>query len=759
MIDVSLLPNPYDFANPVSDPELFIGRKQQLQEIRYYLDHAKSAARPINLAILGHRASGKTSLLNMAALEAQERGFCVVRVDLDEDDAKHQLAFFFKLFDAILAAACELGGFGGINSKTYDLYLDIVNSFTIPEDKTFCPFLFPIQYAKAMGAKNLAAPITDHNYRGDLQRVAEQLHRPIIILFDESNVLANSRIHLEKLRNIFMNTPGYMLVLTGTPSLFPIIDEVFSPIVRQFKKIEVKPFTGKDETALCIRRPLEKIGIKQVTEIFDSETLRDVREIHSLSGGRPYEIQLICHLLFRRLQEKRAKRMRLTFSVLEDVRKELETSQDISIRPLLAKIKSCTKEELDALHLLCSCEGHGTLDQVWAIHYTFVDEGVWTKERLQGHLSRFIESGVISLRDGKICFAGDYFDRVYIKYFARESSAWVDITSTSLEDEVDFRFYVFTSDFVGLESFESSVKDPLDLEAAAAMMSKNDPEIDIFEEGPRYMEDLYFFMFHNRNRKMGHILRATIEFPWGSQSFYFVTNDADENAIKEAAGALEVMKARASTVGTNLIADIRSIPIVDLKTLVSQVQKTANQVMRNAIARAHVRNILDEYIVNTDTETALMHAEIALQYRVDLSPTEANNLGYLFMVNDDLEKAKVLFELANGGESTDLAPLVSYNKAIFMARNGEIEEAIREIDRCLALCNEENAETECACLMTIRKEAGQLHFEEERMVEDTDEESEASEDDSEDDESAVFVNIREAAESAKLCLLELGTDK
>src|SRR6478735_6936520 len=123
MIDVSLLPNPYDFANPVSDPDLFIGRKQQLQEIRYYLDHAKSAARPINLAILGHRASGKTSLLNMAALAAQERGFCVVRVDLDEDDAKHQLAFFFKLFDAILAAACELGAFGGISSKTYDLYL------------------------------------------------------------------------------------------------------------------------------------------------------------------------------------------------------------------------------------------------------------------------------------------------------------------------------------------------------------------------------------------------------------------------------------------------------------------------------------------------------------------------------------------------------------------------------------------------------------------------------------------------------------
>jgi hypothetical protein len=76
-MDYSKLPNPYDFANPVNDPKIFAGRKTELEEINYYLDHAKYASRAINLAIIGDRASGKTSLLNMVQFGAEQRGFCV----------------------------------------------------------------------------------------------------------------------------------------------------------------------------------------------------------------------------------------------------------------------------------------------------------------------------------------------------------------------------------------------------------------------------------------------------------------------------------------------------------------------------------------------------------------------------------------------------------------------------------------------------------------------------------------------------------
>ncbi|MFM7406966.1 MAG: ATP-binding protein [Cuspidothrix sp.] len=76
MIDFSKFYNPYDFSNPVLELDLFAGREKELEEIRYYLDQAKNARQPINIALLGQRASGKTSLLNITECEGKFRDFC-----------------------------------------------------------------------------------------------------------------------------------------------------------------------------------------------------------------------------------------------------------------------------------------------------------------------------------------------------------------------------------------------------------------------------------------------------------------------------------------------------------------------------------------------------------------------------------------------------------------------------------------------------------------------------------------------------------
>jgi hypothetical protein len=184
-MDFSMLPNPYDFANPVTDPNLFAGRTSELDDIRYYLDHASRAPRAINLALIGRRASGKTSFLNVTQTEAQKRGFCVVRVNLDEGDARAQLPFFHKLFDSVLTTACETGAYGGLTGHTYDIYRDMVDAYDVPTDKTFCPFIFPIQYAKAMSVRNDDVALSDTAFGKDIVRIQVKLNMPIAILFDE----------------------------------------------------------------------------------------------------------------------------------------------------------------------------------------------------------------------------------------------------------------------------------------------------------------------------------------------------------------------------------------------------------------------------------------------------------------------------------------------------------------------------------------------------------------------------------------------
>src|SRR5260221_4619765 len=81
-VNMRLTHNPYDFANPVRDEALFAGRRAEIETIEYYLHEARQTRRPINLALLGPRAAGKTSLLNMVQRRATDQGFLVVRLDL-----------------------------------------------------------------------------------------------------------------------------------------------------------------------------------------------------------------------------------------------------------------------------------------------------------------------------------------------------------------------------------------------------------------------------------------------------------------------------------------------------------------------------------------------------------------------------------------------------------------------------------------------------------------------------------------------------
>ncbi len=86
--------NPYDFANPITDMALLADRTKERNEIDYCLQHAATAPRPINIALIGNRASGKTSLLTEAS--AKKQNFFSVRVNLDSAISATQPSFFLS---------------------------------------------------------------------------------------------------------------------------------------------------------------------------------------------------------------------------------------------------------------------------------------------------------------------------------------------------------------------------------------------------------------------------------------------------------------------------------------------------------------------------------------------------------------------------------------------------------------------------------------------------------------------------------------
>jgi len=78
--------NPYDFINPVKDPNRFAGRRRELEEIRYYLKLSMSDKPSyFHMALVGPRAVGKTSLLNMIEYIAEEVGLLTVKITLNKE--------------------------------------------------------------------------------------------------------------------------------------------------------------------------------------------------------------------------------------------------------------------------------------------------------------------------------------------------------------------------------------------------------------------------------------------------------------------------------------------------------------------------------------------------------------------------------------------------------------------------------------------------------------------------------------------------
>jgi tetratricopeptide (TPR) repeat protein len=730
-VDYAKLYNPYDFSNPVTNRDLFVGRQKELDDLRYYLDQAAKAPRPINIAALGPRASGKTSLLNMIELEARGREFCVARVDLNESDVESPMGFFFKIFDTVLNAACgcsrpgdESLCFEGKGGKTYDVYLDMISTYRVPAEKEWCPFVFPIQYAKAMESGMQTCRVSEASFKDDLKRIHGEVARPVAILFDECNVLSKNRVLLEMLRNIFMNTAGYMLVFTGTPDLFPVMDEVFSPIVRQFKKVEIGRFEDIEETKECIRKPLESIGITDSSDIFDFDDPTQLKEIHDFVGGRPYEIQLLCHFLFRRVQTGQAPRMRLDLVVLDDVLRELGGGRDLSAHPLTAKIRSFDRGRLRALARLTQCSGNATFEQIWFAGYVFAAAPGKQRASLSARLEEFSKDGIVHIKDGIITFKGDEFDRIYSKYFARQEG--IDLLFPEVGYEQFFLIYMaaacklqFKLEFLG-EMTHSALLPPTYAQDAGQAMREL-PNIGslrrLFDTYPIDLSvGIYWTLLERSRKKQETVSLVTVvaKTQWLNVQLPFLLDSGtdDESQTEELTKGLEAMAVRARALGGEVHWQIdknKAIPPVEV--FASAVVESANERLKKALSHRHALHMRHVYLHKHDRQSALSHAALSQQYGA--TSEDMNNIGYVYMASGDYHRAEEALRLTVEGNGGKVRGLGEFNLGVVELMLGHPKVARSWLTKALEVWKEAPPEDAIiACLFVPTSTQGGLTLEE-----------------------------------------------
>jgi RecA/RadA recombinase len=696
--------NPYDFANPVFNKAMFAGRKSEISDIRYYLAHAAAAPRAINIAITGSRSSGKTSLLNRAAAEASEQGIIVARVDLNEGDAQ-PLPLLSKLYDAVLLASMEAGAFAGMGGRTYAEYRSVMDAGT-PSDHLVSEHLFFPAHIAAL--RESGRPPSDNLLQRDLCRIQSEAAAPIAILFDECNVLTKSRIELEILRNTFMNMPGYMLIFSGTPELFPVLDDVFSPIVRQFKRVDLKPFQNIDDTEECIASPLREIG--KAPQHFVQNYKITINEIHRITSGRPYEIQLICHFAFRRVQEGLASKLALSTDVLDDVVRELESRQPVGARIGISGLGQLSPEECAGLAVILRFPG--TLTQHSTIS-ALRDDPPFSEDQIRASLSGLEQTGLIAYHNGCPMLQGDDFDDIYVRYYLAGRGVRVFRSAENFRDALGYTLLLTLFDH-SLSKMSRLSPDPdaakHEIESALASVAQTEAGTGV----PDLAYDLYDYILTTGQSKELLFSHISLKANGEEATAWIGLHDATKKQYIE--NAFEDLLSRCRTIGASLVITHLSLTLADPQFITQQYhQLTSSPKAAEKLAKSYYNAGFECYKTGDATRAHNLFSEA---FFLEERPDRAVCIAYTSLISQVYQDAEewCLTALSISVEGEESWLLANYDLAVCYLATSRIEEATSLLNDLSRYSETPPAHTKAWLLIPARDHSGEVLFREESGI-------------------------------------------
>jgi hypothetical protein len=327
-------PNPYR-RSPIKKLEDLAGRAREMKTIRYYLNLTASGDSP-HLALIGQRGVGKTSLLNGAQSIARELKLLPVRLDLNELKAKSQGRFWHDLYQTLALSMVKEGCWGGEQGTIYAELLRMIHSRqpgSLEKAVMQIPYVFSCHQG-SIDTFECPDALVVNDFKACLTELHSKGFAGITLLIDEADCLGKNVPLLQMFRNIFQIVEHCSLLLAGTDAVFPALSEVFSPIPRQFHRVDVRPFARWSDTMDLVLRPLPK-------DIMDAISPKPdvLQELHQLCGGAPDEVQLYCHHMYRSVEDGSSPRMKLSPQVFREVLREYRSNSSANVDAVLNSIE------------------------------------------------------------------------------------------------------------------------------------------------------------------------------------------------------------------------------------------------------------------------------------------------------------------------------------------------------------------------------------------------------------------------------------
>lgn len=394
--------NPYDFSNPVNHLIDLAGRENEVEQIKKCLADGK-----MSIALIGIRGIGKTSFLNATAELADQLSYFSAKVKLDGALVKNEYIFFRELYVAIIE---KLFKKEKISEKEYNDFRQIIDSY---DDKINPFFLkFPKSFVSYFKHK-IEVPIPRTYLHDDLAALVSKAGTQIVILLDECDFFAENKELLQCLRQILQSVKGITFVLTGTEKMFPNMEDVFSPVPRQFKRIDIKGFNDLSQTMDLVFKPFKEIENISI----ERETLRD---LHTIAEGNPYELKVLCHYLWESSKDKEKINFRLKPNIFADVANEMQSFAPMH-HNFVSEVKKLSPHEFSTIIDLIKNEKLN-INEKAALNLAFNKEG---NEDIQSLSASYKESArkfskFLELTDEEtIQFKGENFEKVFLKYIAQ----------------------------------------------------------------------------------------------------------------------------------------------------------------------------------------------------------------------------------------------------------------------------------------------------------------------------------------------------
>jgi len=404
-----LVTNPYKYQDEIRDSRYFVGREDIIEEISYRLKLSK-AERPHynNMGISGKKGAGKTSLTYAVEAKAAELGIPAIRIELNKNNEDSELDVFRKIYEQ---ASSIVGG------PVEDSYTRLLSDATEKVEVNLKLVRWHLSNSNDNDNKSISEETVKSDLRSIFQSAEEELAIPaFLVILDNAQHISDNEVLLQKLKNIFTGIDGYCLLFCGTEDVFPSIDNTHSSISRVIDEYHVGPFESIKQTEECLRTPLSE-------EENNDLSAKTVSNIHSLTNGRPYEINLLAFFMYRYYRQGDKDDLSLDPDVIDDAASQIESSNVSVESDTIGKIKGCGN---DSLRLLIPLIENPKIPSGWAIQYALLllfnttepTEVNKQKERIAREFSELQTKGLVEKEDGEFSTDFDVYTSSFVKYYS-----------------------------------------------------------------------------------------------------------------------------------------------------------------------------------------------------------------------------------------------------------------------------------------------------------------------------------------------------